>query len=126
MCRKVEQVSDERPSRRARWERRAPRPDETTNKVQCQPNESDIKDVGPHDSRQMELRQGEATQDECRGHGVRSWSLNRLYTRNVQTAVSVSTKDRSDADHHLRHHVRRTICSANIAKYGTKLLRQKI
>lgn len=49
MYSKVEQVSDERPSRRSRWERRAPPPDKTSNKVQCQTGKADIKDLNLHD-----------------------------------------------------------------------------
>ena len=52
---KIEQVSDERPSRRPRRERRARPPDKTSNKVQCQTGKADVKDVNPHNCNSVEL-----------------------------------------------------------------------
>ena len=52
--RKVEQVSDQRPSRWSRRERHAPSPDKTPSEVQCQTSKGHIKDVEPHNRNLME------------------------------------------------------------------------
>ena len=48
-CPNVEEVPDERPSRRPGREWRAAPPDKTANEVQCKTDKGDIKDADPHD-----------------------------------------------------------------------------
>lgn len=82
MYRKVEQVSDERPSMWSRRERHAPSPDKTSNEAQCQTGKENIEDLEPHDCGPMEPVRRDTNNDKFMQFEQALYHIPKLGTRN--------------------------------------------